>query len=560
MHSPENSVNGYRPNREYAPGTLIGVGVGPGDPELLTLAAVRALDAADVVAYHCKPGGESSARAVVAELLAPDTLEVRLEYPVTTGTTDHPGGYAGALADFYVAAASSLAEHLSAGRTVALIALGDTSLYSSFQHLQRMLSDFPQAVVPGISAPSAAAAAIAEPLAEETETLSFLTGTASETELTRDLMMADAAVIMKVGRNLPRVRAALARAGMLNRAWLAVRVGMDGQSTQRLVDLADDAKVPYFSVVVVPSLLAATEPLATEALATEPLATGTASKTAAVPASAPQPADHTADQPRGEVVVVGLGPGAEWWTTPEVHNELRSATDLVGYTTYVNRVPARPGQVRHLSDNKVEAERAAFALDLARRGKRVAVVSSGDPGVFAMATAVLETAEELGWLDVPVRVVPGMTAAQAVASRVGAPLGHDFGMISLSNRLKPWAQVRKRVEALLGADMAFAVYNPASKERRSQVVELKDIVASYRRPDTPVVVARAVGSDQEKVTVTTVADFDPSVVDMRTMLIIGASTTRAYQDADGNIRVYTARTYGDSHARSVGDLPEPYQP
>ncbi|WP_143671301.1 precorrin-3B C(17)-methyltransferase, partial [Streptomyces sp. Ru87] len=151
--------------------------------------------------------------------------------------------------------------------------------------------------------------------------------------------------------------------------------------------------------------------------------------------------------------------------------ELARATDVVGYSTYVRRVSQRAGQRQHLSDNKVEAERAAMALDLAKEGKRVAVVSSGDPGVFAMASAVLDVAQDPQWADVSVRVVPGMTAAQAVASRVGAPLGHDFGMISLSDRLKPWEVIEKRIRALASADMAFAVYNPASKTRREQVAK-----------------------------------------------------------------------------------------
>ena len=148
---------------------------------------------------------------------------------------------------------------------------------------------------------------------------------------------------------------------------------------------------------------------------------------------------------------MGLGPGSPQWITPEATMELANATDIVGYSTYVNRVPHRAGQKRHPSDNKVEAERAAMALDLAKRGRRVAVVSSGDPGVFAMAAAVIETADDDQWRDVPVRIVPGMTAAQAVASRVGAPArGDDFGMISLSDRLnhskwwKPGAGTRRR--------------------------------------------------------------------------------------------------------------------
>ena len=185
-----------------------------------------------------------------------------------------------------------------------------------------------------------------------------------------------------------------------------------------------------------------------------------------------------------------------------------------------------------------------MALDLAKRGRQVVVVSSGDPGVFAMAAAVLETANDDSWRDVPVRVVPGMTAAQAVAARVGAPLGHDFGMISLSDRLKPFAVVEKRIRALASADMAFAVYNPASKERRWQVAKLRQLVLEYQQPNTPVIVARAVGSADEEVTITTLENFNPDIVDMRTMVIIGASTTKVYQSGTGQTRVYTSRKYG----------------
>ena len=172
------------------------------------------------------------------------------------------------------------------------------------------------------------------------------------------------------------------------------------------------------------------------------------------------------------------------------------------------------------------------------------IISSGDPGVFAMAAAVLETANDDSWRDVPVRVVPGMTAAQAVAARVGAPLGHDFGMISLSDRLKPFAVVEKRIRALASADMAFAVYNPASKERRWQVAKLRQLVLEYQQPNTPVIVARAVGSADEEVTITTLENFNPDIVDMRTMVIIGASTTKVYQSGTGQTRVYTSRKYG----------------
>lgn len=490
-------------------GHLIGVGVGPGDPELLTVKAVKALDKADVVAYHARPGGRSTARMIAKPYLPATVEEVHLEYPVTTGITNHPGGYAGAMAQFYTDAASTLAGHLDQGKTVVVLALGDPMLYSSYQHLHRMLAEhYPATVIPGVSSITAAAATAATPLCEDEEILSILPGTLPEGTLIEALQVADCAVVMKLGRTFDTVRRAMIAAGVADRAQVVVRASMGDQRTVPLLEArAED--IPYFSVAVVPSRHQA-------------------------PALTP---------PRGEVVVVGLGPGAARWTTPEAEAELRQATDIVGYSTYVRRVPERLGQRRHLSDNKVEAERAAMALDLASRGRRVVVVSSGDPGVFAMAAAVLEVADDDQWRDVPVRVIPGMTAAQAVASRVGAPLGHDFGMISLSDRLKPFAVVEKRIRALAGADMAFAVYNPASKERRHQVHRLKEIVLEYQAPTTPLIVARAVGSAQEEVTVTTVGEFDPDVVDMRTMVIVGASTTRAYNSSTDGIRVFTSRRY-----------------
>jgi precorrin-2 C20-methyltransferase/precorrin-3B C17-methyltransferase len=178
-----------------------------------------------------------------------------------------------------------------------------------------------------------------------------------------------------------------------------------------------------------------------------------------------------------------------------------------------------------------------MALDLAKQGAKVAVVSSGDPGVFAMAAAVLEESADPQWQGVPVRVLPGMTAANAVASRVGAPLGHDYAMISLSDRLKPWDVV-----AVAAADMAIAIYNPASSQRSWQVGAMRDLLLEHRKPDTPVVIGRDVGSPTESVRVVTLADLDPAEVDMRTLLIVGASTTASIE-TDLGPRVYTSRRY-----------------
>lgn len=510
-----------------APGKLWGVGLGPGDPELVTVKAAKVIEAADVIAFHSARHGRSISRRIAAPYMRQDQLEEHLVYPVTTETTDHPGGYQGAIDEFYEHAAERLAAHLAAGRSVALLAAGDPLFYSSYMHMHRRLADrFDTEIIPGITSVSAASAALGTPLVEGEQVLTVLPGTMPVDELTRRLRATDAAAIMKLGRTYPGVRQALSDSGRLSGAYYVERASTTEQRVLH-ADAVDDAEVPYFSITLVPG----PEP-------TTPLPHAEPNP------AAPQPMTHAAATGRvGEVVVVGLGPGAPEWTTDEVRAALADATDLVGYTTYLNRVPQRPGQRRHASDNRVESERAAMALDLAERGARVAVVSSGDPGVFAMAAAVLEEAADPRWREVPVRVLPGLTAANAVASRVGAPLGHDYAMISLSDRLKPWNVVAERLSAVAAADMAIAVYNPASSQRTWQVGAMRDLLLEHRKPDTPVVVGRDVGGPAESVRVVTLGDLDPAEVDMRTLLIIGASTTTAFATGHGT-RVYTSRRYG----------------
>ena len=212
--------------------------------------------------------------------------------------------------------------------------------------------------------------------------------------------------------------------------------------------------------------------------------------------------------------------------TPQSRRELAAATDLIGYGPYLDRVGARDGQRRHPSDNTDEPARARLACTLAEQGRAVAVVSSGDPGVFAMATAVLEEAKQ--WPGVAVRVIPAMTAAQAVASRVGAPLGHDYAVISLSDRLKPWDVIAARLTAAAAADLVLAIYNPASKTRTWQVGAMRDLLLEHRDPGTPVVIGRDVSGPRETVRVVRLADLDPADVDMRCLLIVGSSQTQWY--------------------------------
>ncbi|MEV6299027.1 precorrin-2 C(20)-methyltransferase [Actinoplanes sp. NPDC051861] len=521
---------------ESRPGRLYGVGLGPGDPELVTVKAARLIGAADVIAYHAARHGRSNARAIAAGYLRAGQIEEALIYPVTTETTDHPGGYQGAIDEFYAESAARLAAHLDAGRDVVVLAEGDPFFYGSYMHMHKRLADrYEATVVPGVTSVSAAAAVLGRPLMERDEVLTVLPGTLATDELTHWLEKTDSAAIMKLGRTFENVREALDRAGRLDDAWYVERATTDRERSAPLRDVEADS-VPYFSLALLPS------PAATEFVSTKVLLAEPAGRNDMVSLEGAVPAVPSGDG-MGSVTVVGLGPGSRDWLTPEAQAALATADDLVGYGPYVDRVPPNARQLRHSSDNRVEAERAAFALDLAKRGRRVAVVSSGDPGVFAMAAAVLEVAEDSQWKDVPVRIVPGLTAAQAVAARAGAPLGHDFCILSLSDRLKPWPVIETRLEAAATADLVIAIYNPASKSRKEQLIKALELLRKHRSGATPVVVGRDVGGSAESVRVTTLAGLDPSTVDMRTLLIVGSSQTRAVTRGDGTTAVYTPRHY-----------------
>jgi precorrin-3B C17-methyltransferase len=230
----------------------------------------------------------------------------------------------------------------------------------------------------------------------------------------------------------------------------------------------------------------------------------------------------------GSLVVVGTGPGKAELMTPATEAALARATDLVGYGPYLDRVPERSGQSRHASDNRVELDRARHALSLAAAGRKVVVVSGGDPGVFAMAAAVFEAVEtgEPKWRDLDIRVEPGVTAMLAAAAEVGAPLGGDFCAISLSDNLKTWSTVERRLKAAAEGDFVIALYNPASKARPTQLGQAFDLLRTLKSADTPVLFVRAAGSADAQVFTTTLGAADPSRADMRTLVIVGASTTR----------------------------------
>lgn len=250
---------------------------------------------------------------------------------------------------------------------------------------------------------------------------------------------------------------------------------------------------------------------------------------------------------RGRLAVIGLGPGAAELMVPAVKAELARAEDVLGYETYVRMAgPFRDDQVLHCTDNREEMQRARHAFELAAQGRSVVVVSSGDPGVFAMAAAVLEALHESSdpaWHRVDLEILPGVSASLATAAQAGAPLGHDFCVMSLSDNLKPWSIIEKRLDLAAQADLVLAFYNPISKARPHQLGVALEVVRRHREGNTPVVLGRDIGRPGQTLKVVTLAELLPEMVDMRTMVLVGSSTTCVFPRLSGGVWAYTPRWY-----------------
>lgn len=252
----------------------------------------------------------------------------------------------------------------------------------------------------------------------------------------------------------------------------------------------------------------------------------------------------------GSLAVIGLGPGDPRLLTGEASAALAAAEAVYGYEPYLERVPVRAGQSRHASDNREERARAQAALAHAARGAQVALVSGGDPGVFAMAAAVCEAVEQgpAAWRALDIAIVPGITAMLAAAARLGAPLGHDFCAVSLSDNLKPWELIERRLAAAAGAGFVIALYNPISRARPWQLGEAFTILRRQLPPGTAVVLARAVARPDESIVVTTLAAADPAAADMATLVIVGSETTRLIDRPGRRPLVYTPRAAAGGRA------------
>ncbi|MBK1648636.1 ATP-binding protein [Rhabdochromatium marinum] len=531
--------------------------MGPGDPELMTLKALRLLRAAPVVAYYAAENKRGNALTTVAEYLRPEQQLLPLLYPITGKIPPPPFDYEGVMRAFYDQSAASLAAHLAAGRDVAVLCEGDPFFYGSFMYLHdRLAGRFPTEVIAGVCSVVASASALRTPLVYRDQALLVLSGTLSEAELRRRLAGAEAAAVMKLGTNFAKVRRVIEQLGLLKRARYVERATMDGESIRSLPEIAPTS-VPYFAMILIPgepwpgsAMVPVTTPEERRQANAEPEAEV---KSGAGPDAKPdtQPGAGAESAATGHLAVLGLGPGAAEWLTPEARAAIDQAEDILGYETYLRLAgPFRPDQRVQPTDNRQELERARAALELAASGRRVALISSGDPGIFAMASAVLEVLHDSehsawnpAWQQVALDILPGISAAQALAARVGAPLGHDFCVLSLSDNLKPWALIERRLALAAEADLVIALYNPRSRARPEPLGRALELLRAQRHADTPVALGRDLGRTGEQVQRLTLATLDPELVDMRTVLIIGSSRSHAFARPQGGDWLYTPRWY-----------------
>ncbi len=481
------------------------VGVGPGDPELLTVKAVALLSRAHVI-YHPGPTPDQGrAWAVVRDLIRPEQ-QVRL---VLAGSMHQAAARADRAA--YRPAADRIASDCRAGLDVAVLTEGDPTLYSTASYVWELLADLypdvPVEVVPGVNSITAAAARVGWPLAQHGEAVAIVPASYHSDELHSLLERFPTICFLKVAQTLPDLRAALdSRPG----EWEAAYAENVTTAAERIThDLATVEGGPYFALVLV--------------------------RRAAAPASGGRkpPEGRAGDLPQGAYAprspaplsVIGLGPGDARLLTPQALEALHAAEVIVGYDVYLDAL--RPlglrGELRG-SPIGSESERARLALDLAAAGRRVALVSSGDAGVYGMASLVLETAGAAPGVEV--EIVPGVTAALAAAALLGAPLGHDFACISLSELLTPWPLIERRLDAAAQGDLAIALYNPVSRRRTWQLPRARDILLTHRRPETPVGLVDRAYRPGMRVWTTTLAELSGEGVGMETVVIVGSSATR----------------------------------
>jgi len=507
-------------------GRIIGIGLGPGDPELISLKALKALQSADCLVFHHAPGRKSHALAIAEHYITPQQQLLPLEYPLTVEQPENSAAYHAALTAFYRRSEARLRAELAQGRIIGILAEGDPLFYSSFMYLyDRLAADYPAEIIPGISSVAAASAALGLPLCYRRQSVHILPATLPDAELTAQLKQAEnkAFAFMKLGRHLPRLRQLLRELGLEGRAFYIERASLPGQQALPLAELAEDKTAPYFSMILIPGIAEPDYGLKPAAAAAE---------------TAPK---------RGKVSVISLGPGSKDLRSPRASRALQAADAILGYDFYLAQgSPYRAGQQLFPGGNGDELARARHALALARAGRHAALLSSGDAGVYGMAAALMEAYEaEDSAAAAPainIAIEPGISAAFAAAAEFGAPLGHDFAIISLSDNLKPWDIIAKRMKAAAEADMAMALYNPTSKARQGGLTRALELLRQCRPPELYIGLAHDIDRTGAQLRITSLGALQEADITSRTVILVGSSKTRCFE-RNGRKWLYTPRFY-----------------
>ncbi len=539
---------------------LYAIGVGPGAPDLLTLRAAEILKRVPVVFSPLSAMGTTSrALEVVRGLIDASRQQiVELTFPMQKEQDELEGDWE--------EAAGEIVEHLRHHGEGAFITIGDVSLYSTFIYVQRILEvqhpDLIIEMVPGIPSFSAMSALMGMPYGQGDDRIAILPATFGPERIAAVLREFETVILMKVNRVIDEVLDTLERLGLTDHATFVTKCGMPDQDVVYDVRTLRGQRPSYFSILLVtktarpsgttvapppPGLVAGMPPRMAPALVDgSSLARTAASAVDTTPKVAEIPS-----QRGGKLFLVGFGPGNHDHLTFRAREAIGEAEVIIGYRTYVRLVRELiAGKEVHYTGMTEELDRARKAVDFAYAGRKVALISSGDVGIYGMAGPALEILKEKGWrrgCGVEVEIVPGVTALSACASVLGAPIIHDFAAISLSNLLTPWEAIVKRIEAAAAADYIIALYNPKSGRRTQQIVETQKILLKFRRLDTPVGIVKSGLRQGQRVVQTTLEDMLNHEIGMLTTILVGNSTTFTYEGL-----MITPRGY--QHKYELGSL------
>ncbi len=512
---------------------LYAVGVGPGAPDLITLRGAEVLRRVPVIFSPLSAMGTTSRALEVVRGLIDPALQhiVELAFPMQKEQDELEGEWE--------EAASEIVEHLRRHGEGAFITIGDVSLYSTFIYVQRILKaqhpDLVIEMVPGIPSFSAMTALMGMPYGQGDDRIAILPATFGPDRIAAVLREFETVILMKVNRVLDEILDTLERLGLTEHATFVTKCGMPDQEVVYDIRTLRGQRPSYFSILLVsktarPSGTAVAPPPPKPRVAASVESPAPLAVDGAKPRSSPP---EVPSKPGGKLFLVGFGPGNDDHLTFRAKQAIGEAEVVIGYRTYIRLVRELiEGKEVHYTGMTEELERARKAVDFAYAGRKVALISSGDVGIYGMAGPALEILKEKGWRQgsgVEVEVVPGVTALSACASVLGAPIVHDFAAISLSNLLTPWEVIVRRIEAAARADYVIALYNPKSGRRTQQIVETQKILLKHRRANTPVGIVKSGLRQGQRVVQTTLADMLNHEIGMLTTILVGNSTTFTYE-------------------------------